>query len=247
METNLLLGQLRAEGLALAAAALRAGPDAAVPTCPGWRVRDLVLHTGSVHRWAAEYLTAGHVERRPLPEHRVRDGELDAWFRAGHDALLAAFAAAPEDLECLTFLAGSPSARHFWARRQAHETAVHRMDAERAAGVPLSPVPAAFAADGVDELLTGFHSRSRSRLRRAVPAVLRVRATDRVGDDWVVRVSGEAPRGERVAGAVAADCEFAGPVEVLYPALWNRSAWGPEVKVTGDRSVAALWAEAGGV
>ena len=27
----------------------RAGPDAPVPACPGWRIRDLVRHVGNVH------------------------------------------------------------------------------------------------------------------------------------------------------------------------------------------------------
>jgi hypothetical protein len=30
-----------------------AGPDAPVPTCPGWTVRDLLAHQGMVHRWAS--------------------------------------------------------------------------------------------------------------------------------------------------------------------------------------------------
>ena len=41
-----------------------------------------------------------------------------------------------------------------WARRQAHEHLVHRMDLEAAAGVPHAPVDTALADDGVDELLT---------------------------------------------------------------------------------------------
>lgn len=36
--------------------------EAAVPTCPGWTVRDLVRHQGEVHRWAPVWL------RRPPPE-----------------------------------------------------------------------------------------------------------------------------------------------------------------------------------
>ena len=31
----------------------RAGPTAAVPTCPEWTVLDLLAHQGMVHRWAA--------------------------------------------------------------------------------------------------------------------------------------------------------------------------------------------------
>ncbi len=36
----------------MADAAGSTGPDAPVPSCPDWAVRDLVRHTGGVHRWA---------------------------------------------------------------------------------------------------------------------------------------------------------------------------------------------------
>ena len=57
-----------------------------------------------------------------------------AGSRQGCADLVAALAAAPDDLECWTFLP-APSPRAMWARRQAHETAIHRVDAELAAGL----------------------------------------------------------------------------------------------------------------
>ena len=130
------------------------------------------------------------------------DAELVEWFRSGHAALVAALAAAPPDLECLTFLRGAPSPLAHWARRQAHETAIHRVDTELAAGSALSPVDAAVAADGVDELLCAFVPRRSTRLRAETPTALRVRSTD--GDAstrrnaWVLRIDG--------AGVSAARC-----------------------------------------
>ncbi|MEV4070236.1 maleylpyruvate isomerase N-terminal domain-containing protein [Nonomuraea fuscirosea] len=44
----------------------------------------------------------------------------------------------------------------FWARRMALETAVHRVDAELAAGEPIMPIPADLAVDGIDEILVTF-------------------------------------------------------------------------------------------
>src|SRR6204780_1534249 len=58
---------------------------------------------------------------------------------------------------CCGFL-DAPSPLAFWARRQAHEPAIHRADAESAAG-DVTPFPAVFAADGIDELLVCFASR----------------------------------------------------------------------------------------
>ena len=30
---------------------------AAVPSCPGWSVRDLVVHLGNLHRWVVQAMT----------------------------------------------------------------------------------------------------------------------------------------------------------------------------------------------
>ncbi|MGX9885656.1 maleylpyruvate isomerase family mycothiol-dependent enzyme [Streptomyces sp. NPDC002276] len=236
MDTDAFVGTLDREGGLLASAAEEAGVDAEVPPCPGWRVRDLLLHTGMVHRWATAFVAEGYTAYHPdggLPE--LDGAELVAWFREGHRSLVDTLAAAPPDVECWHFLP-APSPLAFWARRQAHETTVHRMDAEAARGGMAGEISADFAADGIDELLRGFHGRRRSGVRSAEP---RVRATDTDSTVWTVRLSQEPPAAER-ADTGSADCELAGPAGQLYRALWNR---GPFPSVTGDVSVAALWRE----
>lgn len=244
METDEFIHILDAEGRALADAAEAAGVDAAVPTCPQWRVRELVEHTGAVHRWARAFVAEGHTGPRPfapVPE-AAGAAELLTWFREGHALLVDTLASAPADVDCFTFLpASSPLA--FWARRQAHETAVHRVDAETAAGRPLTPLDAAFAADGIDEILRGFHARDRSKVRTDRPRVLRVRATDADDAVWTVRLTSRPPAAERT-GAGDAECELSGPAADLYLALWNRA---PFPQVDGDRSLAALWRETSAV
>ncbi|MGP4111837.1 maleylpyruvate isomerase family mycothiol-dependent enzyme [Streptomyces sp. 4N509B] len=247
MRSEDFLEALAREGVLLIDAALRAGADALVPTCPDWRVRDLVLHQGNVHRWATGFVVEGRTAFAPLLAERVSDGELEGWFREGHATLLAALRQAPKDLECWTFLPGARSPRHFWTRRQAHETTVHRVDAESAAGGAGVgggggvAVGAEFAVDGVDELLTGFHARERSRVRSARERTLGVRTTDGPGACWRVVISDAPPRAERVeALAEPVECEVSGPAEEVYLALWNRRPW-DGVTVTGDASVAELW------
>ncbi|MBW5484976.1 maleylpyruvate isomerase family mycothiol-dependent enzyme [Streptomyces bambusae] len=246
METSDFVKTLDLEGQLLADTAERAGMDTRVPACPDWHVADLLRHTGSVHRWAAGYVLEGLLERRPFPDAPELTGpELLAWFREGHADLVRALTEAPEGTECWTFLpTAAPSPLAFWARRQAHETTVHRMDAEAALGIAFSPVEARFAEDGVDELLTGFHARARSRVRTERPTVLRVRAAD-TGAVWTVHLSPEPPRTVR-GDEGAADCEVTGPAAWLYTALWNRLPLaGPAVR--GDASVARLWSETAGI
>ncbi|MFI6369878.1 maleylpyruvate isomerase family mycothiol-dependent enzyme [Streptomyces sp. NPDC050546] len=242
METAEFLRTLESEGLLLAAAAEEAGTDAKVPTCPEWQVRDLLRHTGAVHRWAASYVTEGLTERRPPDEAPQLDGaELVAWYRDSHRHLVDTLAGASPDVECWAFLP-APSPLAFWTRRQAHETAVHRIDAESARGGAPSAVAPDFATDGIDELLRGFHARSRSRVRTPGPRVLRVR-TDDTDAVWTVRLSSEPP--VTTWGATdEAECELSGPAEQLYLALWNRA---PLPNVTGDQALATLWREASGV
>lgn len=179
METAEFLQTLDREGRLLAAAAAEAGPDAKVPTCPEWQVRDLLRHTGAVHRWAAAFVADGHTTPRPLGQEPGLDGaELVDWYRDSHRLLVDTLTTAPSDVECWTFLpASGPSPLAFWIRRQAHETTVHRYDAEAARGGTAAPIAPDFAADGIDELLRGFHARSRSRVRSEAPSALRVRTS----------------------------------------------------------------------
>ncbi|OKK03411.1 hypothetical protein AMK26_18015 [Streptomyces sp. CB03234] len=242
MEITEHIKSLAADGRLLADAAERAGTDAPVPVCPGWQVRDLLRHTGVVHRWATGFVTEGYTSHQPMGDEPGLDGgELVDWFREGHDRLVTALTEAPDTLECWTFLP-APSPRAFWARRQAHETAVHRVDAQSAlrAGAGVPGVAPAFAADGIDELLRGFHAREKSRVRTPEPGILRVRATD-TGDVWTVRLSDQVPHAERTADGPA-DCELSGPAGQVYLALWNRLP-ADAVSTAGDERLARLWRE----
>ncbi|MFE7118838.1 maleylpyruvate isomerase family mycothiol-dependent enzyme [Streptomyces sp. NPDC057654] len=260
MDTAAYIESIERDGQLLAEAAERAGLDAPVPTCPEWRVRDLLRHLGQVHRWAARYVAEGLTEPVQPSTGSEPDGvELIEWFRDGHRRLLATLTAAPADLECWTFLP-APSPLVFWARRQAHEIAIHRVDVQAALGAasppsppsppfsPFSPFPAFpadFAADGIDEIVVGFHGLKTSKARTSTRRTLRIRATD-TEDVWTICLSEEAPRTIRTQhlpeGATAADCELSGGAGDLYLLLWNRLPL-DKVSVAGDSSLADLWRE----
>ncbi|MEU1091021.1 maleylpyruvate isomerase family mycothiol-dependent enzyme [Streptomyces sp. NPDC005576] len=242
MDMSEQITQLDDEGRLLAAAAAEAGTDAPVPTCPGWRVRDLLRHTGTVHRWATAFVVEGHTEYVAAQDEPDLDGkELLDWFDEGHRALVAALDTAPRDRVCWTFMPAT-SGSAFWARRQLHETTVHRVDAESALGTPYSSVDTVRALDGIDELLVGFHARAKSRVRTEDPRVLRVHAVD-ADAAWTVRLSAGPPQAVRDDGGEAvADCVLSGSAEALYLMLWNRLPLS-SVTVGGDEAVAGLWTE----
>lgn len=237
MQIGDYLEALGEHGPALADTAAQAGLDAPVPTCPDWQVRDLVGHVGAVHRWATAYLQAGADSGRiPFPDPPAR-GLLD-WYRDGLGALIETLVVAPDDLPAWTFFA-APNPKAFWARRQAHETAIHHTDAAAAAGTMLQ-YPIEFAVDGIDELLNGFLSRSRPALLADPACTLLIAPTD-AGAWWHMTI-GPDGRATRSDGDQGADTTLRGRAGDLYLYLWNRPPQDP-IQIDGDQRVAQLWRE----
>lgn len=221
-------------GIGSAATVLRAnatssGLHATVPTCPGWTVSDLVAHQGMVHRWAADTLRG---QRRDSAEHLaegIASADILQWFDDGATALLDVLSKTPEDWDGFFFLAGDGRPRDGWARRQCHETTIHAVDAMsarlgRAATADETWFSPALAADGIDELITGFVPRGRARLRSPQPLTLELATTD-TADSWTVHISEEptvVARGSAADAAGFADARWTGPARDLYLLLWNR-------------------------
>ncbi len=244
---------LREAMLAFVRYAERAGLRAAVPSCPDWTVRDLVAHQGMVHRWAAALLRGEAIDKQGAAafeqEGRTAVEPLD-WLADGAIEVAAAVTAATEETRALVFLNDAPYPKAFWARRQCHETTVHAVDAlaaslGRRARAEETWIGAEVAADGIDELLTGFLPRPRSRLRTEEPRLLVVDPDD-VPDAWEVRL-GRAPAvttrhaggSTRAVGALVNDADWVldGPAVELYLRLWNRQEPEP---AEGWRELAAV-------
>jgi uncharacterized protein (TIGR03083 family) len=232
-----LIDRLAADGVLLAAAATRAGWDAAVPGT-GWDVRALVTHVGGVHRWAADIVATNSAGPDTAAGRAVGagppDDELLDWFVTGHSALVQTLRGARADLDCFTFLPAD-SALHFWARRQAHETAIHRADAEGAAGT-VTPFEPAFAQDGIAEIVFGFGRRRMDPPPRA--GTIALAATD--GPSWQISLGGERITAGRSDEPGGADVTVRGRSSELYLWLWNRPS---TVIVDGDGELARVWSE----
>jgi uncharacterized protein (TIGR03083 family) len=234
------ISRLKEEGLALALAAERAGLDETVTSVPDWTVREVVAHQGQVHRWALSCITSGRTEPpadSDAPAEVPGDGTLLDWFRDGHQQLVSALLEADPDLKCWSFLP-APTPLAFWARRQAHETAIHRADAESALGARPT-YPKEFAADGIDELLLGFFARPRGRLVADPPVRLAIVATD-TGDAWTMTIGPDSR--STVRERTEADTTVAGLASDLYLLLWNRRD-SAGFDIDGDSGVLDLWQE----
>jgi uncharacterized protein (TIGR03083 family) len=153
MNRDDFLESLDADAARLRAAASAAGLTAAVPSCPGWTVDDLVRHTAMVYLHKIECMRTG-AEPEDWPPDTSGEPAFDLFDRA-YATLVAEFAAR-SDKEAAGGWYDPDMTVGFWVRRMAQESVIHRVDAELAAGGPVSTIPADIAADGIDEVLDTF-------------------------------------------------------------------------------------------
>lgn len=246
MEIAEHIAVIRQEGQRFAEAARRVGPEAVVETCPGWTMRDLVRHLSEIHLWAA-----AHVARRTAkmwvddlaelsdswPDLAVfwpDDDDLVDHYLTTNANLVRQLQLAPADVKAMTFLP-APSPLAMWARRQAHETSIHRFDAQIASG-STSGFESGLAADGIDELLMAFAPRATEFPIDDTKAMV-VHASD-TGDRWRVTMGPDGIDADRGGGH--ADVTLTGRAADVYLAVWNRDA-NLKIDVVGDLGVLAAW------
>jgi uncharacterized protein (TIGR03083 family) len=228
------LERLRLESERLADVAGATPFDSPVPGCPGWDVDALLRHMGDVHRWATA-IVRDRLQQRPRIDSLGPEGrdQLLSWYRDGLAGLIAALEASSPNEEYWAW-GPAPNAQAFWARRQSHETAIHRLDAEQAAGLA-STFPADAAADGVDEWLV-------LAVRRAtVPdggdRRLRLRTTD-TDDHWQLTLAADSlALGPADDGA---GLTVAGPAGDLFALVMNRRDLSG-LEAVGDADVIRAW------
>jgi uncharacterized protein (TIGR03083 family) len=248
IDTERLLAEITSSTGTLADITGRADPAAQVPTCPDWTLRQLVTHVGRAHRWAATIVatqSAGPIPFREVPDGRLPDdpAERPGWLRRGA-AQLAESVRGAGNGPVWTFLGPGPAS--YWARRMAHETAVHRADGQIAVGERpvIDPV---IAADGIDEwlgLLSAEGDGEQAGRLAALPegTVLHIHATDEGLDgEWLIR--GDGPGGITVAaGHGKGDAAARGPASALLLMLLRRlPADDTQVEVIGDRALLDSW------
>jgi uncharacterized protein (TIGR03083 family) len=219
-----------------------------VPTCPDWTLADLVLHTGSVHRWAAQMV--GSLAQARLPS---ADVVLDLpddvsgypdWLAAGAELLVSAFAAADPDAPMWAW--GADQHARFWPRRMLHETTVHRGDAELALG--LAPVVSApVACDGVEEFLANlpcaayFAPGVRELVGDGETLAFDASSSGAGACSWLVRLEPSGFSWARADPAAGDVVVRAAPGELLL-FLYGRRAVGDEgITVSGDTALLDRW------
>lgn len=233
------IGALRTEGPAFAAAVGEAPPETPVLSCPGWTVTDLTRHLAGVYRWvhrvASANTTAAPAGRSQPVEPGPGDTALQLWQQA-YDELMALFDALDPEAPAWNW-APQPKKAGFWPRRMAHETAVHRWDAQLAIAAG-EPVEAKLAADGVSEVLDTWLPAGRRRPGGPWHGVVHLSAPD-AAQEWFLRLRGEGVALLDTATIFDHDdhharVQVSGTASDLLLALWGRVSF-DNLTVAGDR------------
>lgn len=229
-----LCAAIRRDGEAIVAAG-RLGPDVAVPTCGDWVMSDLVAHVARVYRRAGTVVADRATE--PVPGTPPAEGIADPLddLADALDELVQALGGADANTPVWNW-SPEPDVAAFWARRMAHESAVHRFDAQRAHGLA-QPIDAELAQDGFDELIDVLVPRIVSRDGTQLPVgTFAFVATDE--GSWHLRTD---PHGiERLDVDKAPDVTVRGTASAVLLAAYNRVPW-TSLEVEGDVALLDRW------
>ncbi|TQM15081.1 maleylpyruvate isomerase family mycothiol-dependent enzyme [Pseudonocardia kunmingensis] len=244
LDVERLATGLREETGAFARAVAGLDPHAPVPTCPEWRVRDLVGHIGQAHRWSAELVRTRAAA--PVPDPRAAEPgaprEWPEWLRDGADALVAAVVDGGPATPVWTFLDERPAA--FWLRRMLADTAVHHADAAGAARVDFAIAPD-LAADTISEGLGLIAAAGSANLQPALAELrgdgetLQLRPDD-LGAGWLITRTPAGVIWER--RTADADVTVSGAVRDLLLVFSRRTDPDDDrITITGDRALLDHW------
>jgi uncharacterized protein (TIGR03083 family) len=194
---DLWLAAMRADGPATQAAFEEAasreeGLATPVPSCPGWTMLDLVHHLAALYRSVRSHVSRG-VTSRPESAGTADLDELPTgaaaiqWWADEFEALQKLLDTLDPQMPAWNWAPQSKQVA-FWQRRMAHETAIHRWDAQTAVG-HTEPIEPKLAVDGVTEVLDTWLPAGRRRGPEDRSGVVQLTATD-TGQDWFVRLRG---------------------------------------------------------
>lgn len=230
------LAGLRDEGAAFRVAVADADLDAPVPSCPDWRVRDLIAHLGGIYGYVRGHVARGEVSApdpaKPTPPAGAAPVE---WWDEQFTGLVTVLEQLDPELPAYNWAPATKTV-NFWYRRMAHETSIHRWDAQFAR-INAEPIETKLALDGVAEVLDTWLPAGRGVGPTGLLGVVGLVATD-AGHEFFVR--------QRPDGGIAfldtdtlLDTEphervvASGPASDLLLMLWGRVD-SEVLEVTGD-------------
>ena len=217
-----------------------AGPTVAVPSCPEWDTNDLARHMGMV------YLHQAYVVENAQPpeneEHLESVADIDSEFElldVGYAAIIKALDVGREERPTWSWH-HSDFTTDFWFRRMAHETVIHRIDAQLSRG-EVTAIDDDLAVDGVDEVLDflpllGSWDEA-PNVDFGIVAVCAI--TSQGATYWTVEFTSERATVTRADGMhPQARLTISGDAQALDLYLWGRiTSDDPRITLTGEGEV----------
>jgi len=223
-------------------------PDSRCPTCPDWTASDLLWHLTEVHFFWAGILERDVRSGADLPAVEAAKPERPAAMadvlplRERATAALLSGLSSRDDAKPLWSWWAPDQTVGFTRRMQTYEATMHRVDAELAAGLPVSPIADDVAAGAIDhgvDVMWGWKPDAATYRATSVVELI----ADDTGQRWLVEVGrwtdGD-DSGPLATRATAGQPTATVTAPVVDLALW---AWtrGTGAQVSGEpESVAAL-------
>jgi uncharacterized protein (TIGR03083 family) len=236
-----LLDTIGAEAERMTGSAVGADPEFDVPGCPGLTLGETVRHVGSMYRMVLSWLRAGD---RPTAWQREPDEgqSVEEYLLTGMRAVVDHLAAHDAEEGCATWWPDH-QVYGFWYRRLAHETTVHRVDVQGAAGIPLDHVAEDVAVDGIDEILHLWFTHRLAALGVSGTRHGKVKIRGG-GREWIARATPSGTSAWRMVADEVPDGTVTARPHDMYLWLWGRIT--PQTRTVrregSDDAIAQLWA-----
>lgn len=233
-----------------------ADPAARVPTCPEWSAADLLWHLTEVHLfWGAVLARApqSDAEVGEIEEGKpARPETVELMLPVRRDAtaaLVEQLRALPDDASRWSWWPADQTAG-FTRRMQTYEATMHRVDAELAAGLTPSTIPADVAAGAVDHCVDVMWGWLPEWAAYEPLSVVELQATD-TAQRWLVEIghwTGVGPesgtafdemRAVRADGGEA-EATVVGTAEQLARWAWSRVPQEGSIQVAGSEEARAV-------
>src|SRR3984893_8580128 len=240
----------------LAESAAAAGPDAAVPTTPGWTITDLVEHVGQTQHWVAEIIERRITDPTQLPTEMAvlptPPRQWQAWL--SESAQRVASACSVDSLDAPVFNAAGdarPGTR-FWLSSLVNEAVVHGFDAASAAADRPADMDAGIAAALIASHIAMLTSPTwemrrpeSARAIRGTGQTLQWLATDTADGTGAWFVERRPDGATWQPGTPDADVTVTGPARSLLLTLTRRlpltDREAASISVDGDTDLARHW------
>ncbi|GLZ34259.1 hypothetical protein Lesp02_64460 [Lentzea sp. NBRC 105346] len=232
---------ISSEAALLASSARGQRPERGIPACPGLNLGETVRHVASGYRLGLEWIRLGE-EPTVWQQYPAEGQDMPDFVLASAAALLEVLGDHDPEDPCATWWPEQEN-YGFWGRRFMHETTVHRMDIQAAAGLTVDPVDEEVALDGIDEVLTLWftHKLTVLGVRGTRDGTVAVRSG---GQTWLARCGPTGSSAARVSDEEAdiADAEVSAEPMTMYRWLWGRLPDSYARPVGDHDAIAQMWA-----